>query len=58
MAASLISIASIHLLKAFGNVAYEDPEPLKWSMFIHMTFPASTILLSWTDKITQKERTR
>ena len=56
LAASLIGISSIHLLKAFVDVANEDPEHIKWKIFIHMTFLASAILLAWTDKIMQKER--
>jgi len=56
LAASLIGISSIHLLKAFVDVAHEDPEHIKWKIFIHMTFLASAILLAWTDKIMQKEK--
>ena len=56
LAASLIGISSIHLLKAFVDVANEDPEHIKWKIFIHMTFLGSAILLAWTDKIMQKEK--
>jgi uncharacterized protein (TIGR00645 family) len=56
LAASLIGISSIHLLKAFVNVANVSPEHIKWEIFIHMTFLASAILLAWTDKLMQKER--
>ncbi|BCA55728.1 conserved membrane protein of unknown function [Nitrospira sp. KM1] len=56
LAASLIGISSIHLLKAFVNVANEDPEHIKWKIFIHMTFLGSAILLAWTDKIMQKDK--
>ena len=56
LAASLIGISSIHLLKGFVDVANEDPEHLKWKIFIHMTFLASAILLAWTDKIMQKDK--
>jgi uncharacterized protein (TIGR00645 family) len=51
LAASLIGISSIHLLKAFVDVANENPEHIKWKIFIHMTFLGSAILLAWTDKI-------
>jgi uncharacterized protein (TIGR00645 family) len=57
LAASLIGISSIHLLKAFVNVANVSTEHIKWQIFIHMTFLASAILLAWTDKIMQKDRT-
>src|SRR6476620_7655705 len=56
LAASLIGISSIHLLKAFVNVANENPEHIKWKIFIHMTFLGSAILLAWTDKIMQKDK--
>jgi uncharacterized protein (TIGR00645 family) len=56
LAASLIGISSIHLLKSFVNITHEDPEHIKWKIFIHMTFIGSAILLAWTDKIMQKDR--
>jgi uncharacterized protein (TIGR00645 family) len=56
LAASLIGISSIHLLKSFVNITNENPEHVKWKIFIHMTFLASAILLAWTDKIMQKEK--
>jgi len=56
LAASLVGISSIHLLKAFVDVAIENPDHIKWKIFIHMTFLGSAILLAWTDKIMQKER--
>lgn len=56
LAASLVGISSIHLLKAFVDVANEDPEHIKWKIFIHMTFLGSAILLAWTDKIMQKDK--
>jgi len=55
LAASLIGISSIHLLKAFVNVANETPENIKWKILIHLTFLGSAILLAWTDKIMQKK---
>jgi uncharacterized protein (TIGR00645 family) len=56
LAASLIGISSIHLLKSFVDIANEDIEHVKWKIFIHMTFLGSAILLAWTDKIMQKEK--
>ena len=56
LAASLIGISSIHLLKSFVDIANEDHEHVKWKIFIHMTFLGSAILLAWTDKIMQKEK--
>lgn len=56
LAASLIGISSIHLLKSFVNVGNVSPEHIKWQIFIHMTFLGSAILLAWTDRLMQKER--
>lgn len=56
LAASLIGISSIHLLKAFVDIENEDPEHIMWKIFIHMTFLGSAILLAWTDKIMQKDK--
>jgi uncharacterized protein (TIGR00645 family) len=56
LAASLIGISSIHLLKSFVDINNESPEHIKWKIFIHMTFLGSAILLAWTDKIMQKDK--
>ncbi len=56
LAASLIGISSIHLLKSFVNVANEAPEHIQWKLTIHLTFLGSAILLAWTDKIMQKPK--
>lgn len=56
LAASLVGISSIHLLKSFVDIANENPEHVKWKIFIHMTFLGSAILLAWTDKIMQKDK--
>jgi uncharacterized protein (TIGR00645 family) len=54
LAASLIGISSIHLLKAFVNITNVDVEHIKWQILIHMTFLGSAILLAYTDKIMQR----
>ena len=46
LAASLIGISSIYLLKSFVDIANEDPEHIKRKVFIHMTFLGSAILLA------------
>ena len=56
LAASLIGISSIHLLKAFVNVTNVSPEHIKWQILIHMTFLGSAILLAVTDKLMLKEK--
>lgn len=56
LAASLIGISSIHLLKAFVNISNVSTEHIKWQILIHLTFLGSAILLAWTDKLMQRER--
>ncbi len=56
LAASLIGISSIHLLKSFVDIENENTEHIKWKIFIHLTFLGSAILLAWTDKIMQKDK--
>lgn len=56
LAASLIGISSIHLLKAFVDIENENLDHVKWKIFIHMTFLGSAVLLAWTDKIMQKDK--
>lgn len=56
LAASLIGISSIHLLKSFVDIENENPEHVKWKIFIHLTFLGSAILLAWTDKMMQKDK--
>jgi len=56
LAASLIGISSIHLLKAFVNVSNTSPEHIQWQILIHMTFLGSAILLAWTDKLMSKDK--
>lgn len=56
LAASLVGISSIHLLKSFVDIANENPEHVKWKIFIHMTFLGSAILLAYTDKLMQRDR--
>ncbi|MDR4493451.1 MAG: TIGR00645 family protein [Nitrospirales bacterium] len=56
LAASLIGISSIHLLKAFVNVSNTPPDHIQWQILIHMTFLGSAILLAWTDKLMSKEK--
>lgn len=57
LAASLIGVSSIHLLKVFVNVSNVPPEQIKWRILIHLTFLGTAIFLAWTDKIMQKPMT-
>lgn len=51
VAASIVAISSIHLLKAFMNTSKTDTNTLMWLVIIHMTFVVSALLLAWLDKM-------
>lgn len=51
VAASIVAISSIHLLKAFMNISQIPNEKLLWYVIIHMTFVLSAIGMSWVDKM-------
>lgn len=51
VAASIVAISSIHLLKAFVNAESIDNDKLMWLVIIHMTFVVSALILAWVDKI-------
>lgn len=54
IAASIVAISSIHLLKIFmGAEAYEG-EQLMWYVIMHMTFVASAFLMGYLDTIAKK----
>ncbi|MBF0269746.1 MAG: TIGR00645 family protein [Alphaproteobacteria bacterium] len=51
VAASIVAISSIHLLKAFMNIRDYPNDKLIGMVGIHMTFVISALLLAWIDKI-------
>jgi uncharacterized protein (TIGR00645 family) len=51
VAASIVAISSIHLLKAFVNVDKMADDKLMWLVIIHMTFVLSALLLAVVDKL-------
>ena len=51
VAASIVAISSIHLLKAFMNVRDYPNDKLVALVGIHMTFVVSALMLAWIDKI-------
>ena len=56
VAASIVAISSIHLLKVFVNAENVSTEYLKWYVIIHLTFVASAFAMGYLDMITRKER--
>ncbi len=51
VAASIVAISSIHLLKVFMNVEAIDSEQLKWYVIIHATFVLSAIGMAYVDRM-------
>lgn len=51
IAASIVAISSIHLLRAFMNVEQIPNDKLIWYVTIHMTFVASAVAMGWLGKM-------
>jgi uncharacterized protein (TIGR00645 family) len=55
IAASIVAISSIHLLKAFMNAENKEPEYLMWFVIIHLTFVLSAFSMGYLDYLTAKK---
>jgi uncharacterized protein (TIGR00645 family) len=53
IAASIVAISSIHLLKMFMNVEHIADNKLLWYVIIHMTFVVSAFLMGYLDSKTK-----
>lgn len=53
VAASIVAISSIHLLRVFMNISNVNPDLLKWYVIIHLTFVVSAFSMGSLDKITK-----
>ncbi len=53
VAASIVAISSIHLLRMFMNMQNVDQSYLKWYVIIHLTFVASAFAMGTLDRITK-----
>lgn len=54
VAASIVAISSIHLLKIFMNAQNIDNEKLIWYVVMHLTFVISAVAMGLLDKATRK----
>ena len=52
VAASIVAISSIHLLRAFMNAQQIENDKLVMYVVIHMTFVFSALLMGYLDKVT------
>ena len=55
VAASIVAMSSIHLLKVFMDAKNIEPVYLKWYVIIHMTFVLSAFAMGYLDKLTKHE---
>ncbi|MCG3885552.1 TIGR00645 family protein [Photobacterium leiognathi] len=53
VAASIVAISSIHLLKIFMNIEHIDNGKLLWYLLVHITFVLSAFAMGYLDKITK-----
>lgn len=53
VAASIVAISSIHLLKAFMNADQIENDKLMWYVIIHITFVLSAMGMAYVDKMNQ-----
>lgn len=54
VAASIVAISSIHLLKAFVNVQYTSNDKLMWYVIIHLTLVLSALSMAVVDKMNKQ----
>lgn len=58
LAASLVGISAIHLLKSFINITNKDPEHVTLQIIIHGVFVVSALLLAVTEYVLKKKGAR
>ncbi len=56
VAASIVAISSIHLLRAFMDVQHIPNDKLHWYVIIHLTFVLSAVLMAVMDKLLLKDQ--
>jgi|SRR5690554_334363 uncharacterized protein (TIGR00645 family) len=54
VAASIVAISSIHLLKVFMNTESIPNDKIQWYLLIHITFVLSAFAMGYLDKITRQ----
>jgi uncharacterized protein (TIGR00645 family) len=51
VAASIVAISSIHLLRVFMNAQGTENDKLMWYVIIHLTFVVSAVLMGFLDRM-------
>ena len=54
VAASIVAISSIHLLRIFMNISTIENDKLLWYVIVHLTFVLSALVMCWIDQLTRK----
>ncbi len=52
VAASIVAISSIHLLRKFMEVDHTDNDKIMWYVILHLTFVVSAVLMGVLDRLT------
>lgn len=55
VAASIVAISSIHLLRVFMNIDNVNSDMLKWYVIVHLTFVVSAFAMGALDRITRTD---
>lgn len=55
VAASIVAISSIHLLKIFMDTPNIDNDKIMWYLLIHITFVLSAFAMGYLDKLTKEK---
>lgn len=57
VAASIVAISSIHLLRVFMDARNIPDNKLLWYVIIHLTFVLSAFVMGWLDSLSKKDKT-
>lgn len=55
VAASIVAISSIHLLKIFMNATQTPNDKILWYVILHLTFVLSAFAMGYLDQVTKKK---
>ncbi len=53
VAASIVAISSIHLLRIFMDARNVENDKIMWYIIMHLTFVISAFIMGYLDKLTK-----
>lgn len=56
VAASIVAISSIHLLRVFMEARNVENDKLMWYVIIHLTFVLSAFVMGWLDQMSRSDK--